>query len=174
MAPRIENSFPSDSLIAVTHHRHRHPRASRDSVRGVACFRRGRALRAFAAILGFAALLAQVSLPWLSYPAVAASGSRGTASMAALSDTGLVLCSAHVAAQSHTNAPGDKPLSENPASCPVCLALHLLSSAVPPTNAVLLAGSALDVPYISAGHKSISAQPLRAPAQPRAPPARLT
>jgi hypothetical protein len=141
-------------------------------VRGVACFRRGRALRVFAAILGIAALLAQVSLPWLSYPAVAATGD-GQENARIASDTGLVLCRAHVVAQSHANAPGKKPLPENPASCPICLALHLLSSAVPPTNAILLASSALDAPYISARHKSISAQPPRATAQPRAPPAHL-
>jgi hypothetical protein len=142
---------------------------------GLAFFCGGRSLRTLGAVLGIVALLLQVSSLWVPYSALAVSDEgHGNVGIAAFLDAGLTLCGAHAASQEQTSVPGTVPLSGKSALCPICLALHLLNSAVTPTNTFVLAGSAFDVAFVSLAHESIAAHSLHPTAQPRAPPTRLT
>ena len=136
---------------------------------GLAAFRHARAPRGFGAALGAFALLIQVWLPWLHHPPVFQTGEPdGYARSAAFFGDGLALC-VRSDSQDRSELPGKAP-SHKPFSCPLCRALQMLGSFVPPAGIVVAAGPPAAVVVDAIGQAPIIARTPDPTSQPRAPP----
>jgi len=135
--------------------------------RGLALFRRVRALRGAGALLGAFALLVQVWLPVVHHPALAAAGG-GSAQVrtASFLGDGLTLC---LAARERSQPPGKAP-SHGSTPCPICQTLQIIGSFVPPAGPVVVASLPLAMPGDAIAQAPLLAGSPRPTSQPRAPP----
>ena len=120
--------------------------------------------------LGAFALLIQVWLPWLHHPPIFQTGEPdGYARAAAFFGGDLALCLGSET-QDRSDLPGKAP-SHKPFSCPICRALHMLGSFVPPAVGVVMAAGPPGAVAVNAiGQAPILARTPDPTSQPRAPP----
>jgi len=137
---------------------------------GLALFRCTSPVRGTGAAFAVIALLIQIWLPWHLGINALAEQSTSARTAAAFFGGDFAMCLAqHLRAQDSSGAPIRDPSHKQP-PCPICQALHMLASLVPPANAVLLGGPPLGKPGITAVPAPLMIRMFGSTPQPRAPP----
>jgi len=138
----------------------------------LALFRRPSPVRVTGAAFAVFALLIQVWLPWIHHPGISALADEPTHARAGIAFVGgdFPICLAQrSSAPDRSGDPTHTPSQKLP-PCPICQALHMLGSFVPPTNAVLVEGPPSGDPGVITFWAPLIARTLASTSQPRAPP----